>query len=207
MSSRNPHPSSSGPPFPRTPWQSPHTSEGENSNLGHAPGPASSGSGPISNPASSDTSPAAPTTSLSAPTLSVLADASGPSCNPASSSAPSAAPQTSLSSCQTSLAVPQTSLPARSRSFPAPNPFAKPGFCREFEYTNCNECQDRNPNYIGCNHPDDPPNAPVPQPLYLGAVLAQAQQTTPAPGLRMLRVSALKALFEENLNEHVNGML
>ena len=242
MSSRNIASSSSGPPVPNPPWQSPHTSEGEHSNPGRVEATSSSDFDPSSNDSNPDPSPAQ-TTSVPAPDTSALTQttplttqitpvtasrvfglAQTTSIPVQITSAP--APGAPVSVSPTSLAaqtssVPGQTLSSRAQTTPVPaqatsilaqpfsstnqtipglsyNSFKLPGNECEYQYTSCNECQERDPNYVGCNHPEE--NEPTrSQDLDL--------QTAPGTVLKMLRVSALKSLFKENLNDDAKAIL
>jgi len=142
-----------GPAVPHTPWQSSHTSEGENSNVGRVEA-SSPGFGLDSNDTSSQASP---------PRRILL---------PIRPTPPPAAP-TSIPAVQSSDVATQTSPP------PSPTSFQ--------------------------------PVQILPQPFYTAAVLAQIERIPglhPAPVVpSMLRVSAIKSLFQENLTEDAKAIL
>ena len=95
---------------------------------------------------------------------------------------------------------------------------------REFEFRHCNECEDGNPDYKGCNHPDDPASfSPLPADNTLFDPYAISTTTVVLHDharfdrplylldfYEMIRTHALAALFTENLekdSDTVNGIL
>ena len=94
----------------------------------------------------------------------------------------------------------------------------------EFEFRHCNECEDGNPDYQGCNHPDDPANfSPLPEnntvfdPYTISTTVVVLHDHTrfdrPLYLLDfydMIRTHALAALFTENVekdSDTVTGIL
>lgn len=149
------------------------------------------------------------TTSASAQSFFATAQTSVPAQR---ASAPS--PAISLVAAQTTSITTQTaSLPVQTTLGPPQNPSQLPDTPREYQYTNCNECQARDPNYVGCDHPDEiePTSAPESESVHTAVILGQVQHlylpTPPGPVPPMLRCSALKALFKENLNEDAKAIL
>ncbi|MCJ1380061.1 hypothetical protein MMC17_003164 [Xylographa soralifera] len=92
-----------------------------------------------------------------------------------------------------------------------PAPTAIPVEKKVYEYNRCSDCERSNPNYEGCNHPEDLPNT----------LLSPFRQTPPSYNpfgqrlnflrnpqlkLNMLRTGALSALFTDNLDDAVKGI-
>lgn len=95
---------------------------------------------------------------------------------------------------------------------------------RGFEFRHCNECEDGNPNYKGCNHPEDPSGfSPLPEnntvfdPYTISTTVVVLHDHTrfdrPLHLLDfydMIRTHALAALFTENVEKDgdtVTGIL
>ncbi|MCJ1420870.1 hypothetical protein MMC32_007229 [Xylographa parallela] len=80
-----------------------------------------------------------------------------------------------------------------------------------YEYTRCSDCEPSNPDYEGCNHPEDLPNT-LPGPfrhtplIYNSLGQRLISYHSPELKLNMLRTGALSALFTENLDDGVKGI-
>ncbi|MCJ1282450.1 hypothetical protein MMC26_001773 [Xylographa opegraphella] len=80
-----------------------------------------------------------------------------------------------------------------------------------YEYTRCSDCERSNPDYEGCNHPEDLPNTlSCPSQATLSSNNPLGQELiffrTTQLKLNMLRTGALSALFTENLDHVAKGI-
>ncbi|MCJ1245265.1 hypothetical protein MMC30_002468 [Trapelia coarctata] len=229
MSSSDVPPSPLGPAVPHNPWESPSDSGPSSNDSSPVPSPAQAPSFPAPPTSLAAQTPSVPaqttsvtpettlsiaeTTSILTETISVQTTTlpvqttfvPAPPTSLAAETASLLAQATSAPAQTISITAQNTSLPAHLISGPSRNPFQQPAAFREFQYTSCTECQQRDPNYIGCSHPEDP-DPQTPRTIF---ILPQYQQQTTAPAPArgpMLRVSALKALFKENLNEDAKAI-
>ena len=72
----------------------------------------------------------------------------------------------------------------------------------EFYFKNCNVCEQDNPSYVGCNHPEDVP------PFKTATMSAFASsEPIPGPTGKMLSAKGLRELFSANVDDVAKGIL
>ncbi|MCJ1430911.1 hypothetical protein MMC27_000261 [Xylographa pallens] len=102
-------------------------------------------------------------------------------------------------------------LPSDAEPLAAPAPTTIPVEKKVYEYTRCSDCEPSNPDYEGCNHPEDLPNSlsgPFRQQpsVYNSSGQKLISFRNPQLKLNMLRTGALSALLTENLDDAVKGI-
>ena len=74
----------------------------------------------------------------------------------------------------------------------------------QFYFKHCNVCEQDNPKYVGCNHPEDVP------PFQLSTATMSAfasSEPIPGPTGKMLSAKGLRELFNENVDDVAKGIL
>ena len=74
----------------------------------------------------------------------------------------------------------------------------------QFYFKHCTVCEQDNPNYVGCNHPED-----VPPFQYNTATMSAfaSSEPIPKPTGKMLSAKGLRELFNENVDDVAKGIL
>ena len=87
---------------------------------------------------------------------------------------------------------------------PISGPQASAAPTSQFYFKHCNVCEQDNPNYVGCNHPEDVP------PFQLNTATMSAfssSEPIPKPTGKMLSAKGLRELFNANVDDVAKGIL